>query len=103
MTSAYCRSAMAARPHPCVRDASVITIFHISAIDVGSRLLDDLEIDEGNVKIPRRQILHLLTGAVALTAAPRITMAQAYPTRPVRLIVGFAAGGSTDISARLIA
>jgi len=65
--------------------------------------LDDLEIDEGNVKIPRRQILHLLTGAVALPVAPRLTMAQAYPTRPVRLIVGFAAGGSTDISARLIA
>ncbi len=92
---------MAAQPQR-VQDAPV-TIFHISAIDVGSRLLDDLEIDEGNVKIPRRQILHLLTGAVALPAAPRLTMAQAYPTRPVRLIVGFAAGGSTDISARLIA
>jgi tripartite-type tricarboxylate transporter receptor subunit TctC len=55
------------------------------------------------VKIPRRQILHLLTGAIALPAAPRVATAQAYPMRPVRLIVGFAAGGSTDISARLIA
>jgi tripartite-type tricarboxylate transporter receptor subunit TctC len=58
---------------------------------------------EGNVKFLRRQILHLLTGAIALPAAPRFAMAQTYPTRPVRLIVGFAAGGSTDISARLIA
>jgi tripartite-type tricarboxylate transporter receptor subunit TctC len=55
------------------------------------------------VKFRRRQILHLLTGAVAVSAAPRFARAQAYPTRPVRLIVGFAAGGSTDISARPIA
>ena len=55
------------------------------------------------MKFRRRQILHLLTGAVAVSAAPRFARAQAYPTRPVRLIVGFAAGGSTDISARLIA
>jgi tripartite-type tricarboxylate transporter receptor subunit TctC len=75
----------------------------MSAIDVGSHLLGYLEIDEDNVKFPRRQILHLLTGAIALPAAPRFAMAQAYPNRPVRLIVGFAAGGSTDISARLIA
>jgi tripartite-type tricarboxylate transporter receptor subunit TctC len=65
--------------------------------------LNNLETDEGNVKFPRRQILHLLTGAIAVSAAPRFATAQAYPIRPVRLIVGFAAGGSTDISARLIA
>src|SRR5689334_18661467 len=55
------------------------------------------------MKLHRRQILQLFTGAIAVSAAPRFAMAQTYPTRPVRLIVGFAAGGSTDISARLIA
>jgi tripartite-type tricarboxylate transporter receptor subunit TctC len=84
-------------------EVTSVTIFHISAIGVGSGLLDHLEVGEGNVKFCRRQILHLLTGAIALPAAPRFARAQAYPTRPVRMIVGFAAGGSTDISARLIA
>jgi tripartite-type tricarboxylate transporter receptor subunit TctC len=55
------------------------------------------------VKFSRRRILGLIAGVIALPAAPRIATAQVYPTRPVRLIVGFAAGGSTDISARLIA
>ena len=58
---------------------------------------------EDHVKFPRRRILRLIAGVIALPAAPHIATAQAYPTRPVRLIVGFAAGGSTDISARLIA
>jgi tripartite-type tricarboxylate transporter receptor subunit TctC len=46
--------------------------------------------------------LHLATGAAALSAVSRTAWAQAYPTRPVRLIVPFAAGGSTDITARLM-
>ena len=54
------------------------------------------------MKLPRRQFIRLATGAVALPAIPRLASAQSYPSRPVRLIVGFPAGGSADIVARLI-
>ena len=46
------------------------------------------------MKLPRRKFLHLAAGAAVLPALSRIARAQAYPTRPVRIIVGFPAGGS---------
>jgi tripartite-type tricarboxylate transporter receptor subunit TctC len=54
------------------------------------------------MKIRRRQFLHLAAGAAALPAVSRVARAQAYPTRPVRVIVGFPAGGLITIQARLI-
>ena len=54
------------------------------------------------MKLSRRQFLHLAAGAAALPAVSRFAWAQTYPSRPVRIIVGFAAGGPNDILARLI-
>jgi len=53
-------------------------------------------------RIERRRFLHLAAGAAALPAMARLARAQAYPTRPVRILVGFVAGGAFDMTARLI-
>ena len=65
------------------------------------RVAGILEMDA--MKLPRRKFLHLAAGAAALPAVSRIAWAQAYPTRPVRIIVGYSAGSASDILARLIA
>src|SRR5262245_41598699 len=54
------------------------------------------------MKLPRRQFLYLAAGAAALPTISRVVWAQAYPTRPVRIIVGYPPGGTADVVARLI-
>jgi tripartite-type tricarboxylate transporter receptor subunit TctC len=54
------------------------------------------------MKLPRRKFLHLAAGTAALPLASRFAWAQAYPSRPVRVIVGFTTGSAPDIVARLM-
>ena len=54
------------------------------------------------MKLPRRRFLHLAAGAAALPAVSRIAWAQAYPSRPVHVVVPYPPGGGTDLLARMI-
>ena len=55
------------------------------------------------MKLPRRKFLHLAAGAAAMPGVSRVSWAQAYPSRPVRIIVPFAPNGPSDVFARLTA
>ena len=55
------------------------------------------------MKFPRRRFLHLAAGAAVIPTVSRHAWALDYPTRPVRMIVGLAAGGPTDLVARIVA
>ena len=55
------------------------------------------------MKLPRRRFLHLAIGTAVLPVASRIARAQAYPTRPITLVVPVAAGGGVDTAARILA
>ena len=66
----------------------------------GSRLAEG---NEDSMELPRRTYLHLATAMATAPAFPRIVEAQAYPTRPITLIVPVAAGGTADVIGRMVA
>jgi tripartite-type tricarboxylate transporter receptor subunit TctC len=55
------------------------------------------------MRVPRRQFLHLVSSAVALTAVPRVARGQAYPSRPITMIVPYPGGAPMDVIGRILA
>jgi tripartite-type tricarboxylate transporter receptor subunit TctC len=58
---------------------------------------------KGSTALPRRKFLHLAAGTLGMPTVSRIAWAQAYPSRPITMVVAFAAGGSTDVIGRVLA
>ena len=90
-----------------VQQATKVRVYHQSEDCQGARPHHSAAADRprrrgDRMKLPRRKFLHLAAGAAALPTLPRVARAQAYPTRPVHLIVGAPPGGVADIHARLI-